>query len=65
MPKQKTKKAAAKRFKITKGGKILRHRTHKSHLMEGKTQKKKRGLRKMVSISPTDIRRVKRSIPGL
>lgn len=65
MPKQKTRKAAAKRFKITGSGKILRERSFKRHLLESKSQGKKRSLRKSASVSPSDYRRIKRALPGI
>jgi len=46
MPKMKTRRAAAKRFDKTGTGKIKRNRAFKSHLLEGKTSKRKRRLRK-------------------
>ena len=46
MPKQKTHKGAAKRFKITGGGKVKRGHSHAGHNFSCKTTKQKRGLRK-------------------
>ncbi|MCX5726035.1 MAG: 50S ribosomal protein L35 [Candidatus Saganbacteria bacterium] len=65
MPKQKTRKAAAKRFKVTKSGKILRWKTKRRHLLECKSSKKMRAFRRPVEISPTDRRRVKSCLPGI
>ncbi|HEX4952476.1 MAG TPA: 50S ribosomal protein L35 [Thermoanaerobaculia bacterium] len=45
MPKQKTHKGAAKRFKITGSGKVSRHHATKGHMLTKKTAKQKRGLR--------------------
>ncbi|MER3414971.1 MAG: 50S ribosomal protein L35 [Gemmataceae bacterium] len=45
MPKQKTHKGIQKRFKRTAGGKLLRRRAGKSHLLSHKTSKRKRRLR--------------------
>lgn len=45
MPKQKTHKGAKKRFKISGGGKVLRHHSMCSHIMTKKTRKRKRRLR--------------------
>lgn len=52
MPKQKTHKGAAKRFKITAGGKVMRHHAMHSHMLTSKTTKRKRTLRKGVEVSP-------------
>lgn len=52
MPKQKTHKGAAKRFKVTGGGKVMRHQSMHSHMLTGKTTKRKRNLRKATEASP-------------
>jgi large subunit ribosomal protein L35 len=62
MPKMKTHRGAAKRFKVTGSGKIKRSNAYKSHLLESKTSKRKRGLRKAEIISSGDERRVKRML---
>ncbi len=46
MPKQKTHKGAAKRFKVTGSGKVTRHQAMHSHMLTSKTTKRKRHLRK-------------------
>ncbi|MCX4318070.1 MAG: 50S ribosomal protein L35, partial [Lachnospiraceae bacterium] len=46
MPKQKTKRAAAKRFKVTATGKLKRNKAYRRHILTKKTRKLKRGLRK-------------------
>ena len=51
MPKQKTHKGAAKRFKVTGGGKVTRHQSMKSHILTKKTTKRKRHLRKATTVS--------------
>jgi large subunit ribosomal protein L35 len=51
MPKQKTKKAVAKRFHRTKRGKIMSARSGKSHLLGHKSRKRKRSLRGTVRVS--------------
>ncbi|MBM4142012.1 MAG: 50S ribosomal protein L35 [Lentisphaerae bacterium] len=58
MPKQKTKKAAAKRFKRTAGGKIRYGKAGASHLLSSKTRKRKRGLRSRRVLSAVEARRV-------
>jgi large subunit ribosomal protein L35 len=60
MPKPKTSSAAKKRFKITAGGKVLRRRAFKSHLLEGKSPKRKRAKRRDVGLVAEDSREVKR-----
>ncbi|HVR06440.1 MAG TPA: 50S ribosomal protein L35 [Thermoanaerobaculia bacterium] len=50
MPKQKTHKGAAKRFKVTGSGKVLRHHTMHGHYLTGKTTKRKRKLRKSAEV---------------
>ncbi|HYO16951.1 MAG TPA: 50S ribosomal protein L35 [Thermoanaerobaculia bacterium] len=52
MPKQKTHKGAAKRFKVTGTGKLMRHQSMHSHILTKKTTKRKRNLRKAVVVSP-------------
>lgn len=62
MPKMKTHRGAAKRFKITGSGKLKKSKAYKSHLLESKTSKRKRGLRKAEIVSAGDERRVKRML---
>ncbi len=63
MPKMKTKRSAAKRFKVTGSGKIRRQRAFKSHLLSKKTRKRKRHLRKPALVSSADTQRVRRLLP--
>ena len=51
MPKQKTHKGAAKRFKVTAGGKVMRHPSMHSPILTKKTTKRKRNLRKATTVS--------------
>jgi large subunit ribosomal protein L35 len=62
MPKMKTNKAAAKRFKLTGSGKLKRSRAFTSHMFSNKTQKQKRKLRKAQIMTPGDFRRTKRML---
>jgi large subunit ribosomal protein L35 len=64
MPKQKTHSGAKKRFKVTARGRLLRRRAMKSHLLEKKSQKRKRGFRKAVAVDGPDVREVKRLLGG-
>jgi len=63
MPKVKTHRGAAKRFKVTKTGKIKRAKAFKSHILTKKTAKRKRHLRKSAVLSKADIKRIKQVIP--
>jgi len=63
MPKVKTKRAAAKRFKLTATGKVLRRRAFKSHILAKKTRKRKRALRRPALVADADLKRVKAMIP--
>lgn len=65
MPKIKTKKAAAKRFKITAKGKIKRYRAFHSHLAQSKNPKRKRRLRKHTYVSAEDKKKIKKILPYL
>ena len=60
MPKQKTKRAAVKRFKLTAKGKVRRFRAFKSHILTKKHPKRKRRLRQGTTVSKADERRIKR-----
>ena len=60
MPKQKTKKAASKRFKVTGSGKVLRRHAMKSHNLEKKSAKRKRAFRRDQPVEGADVREVKR-----
>ena len=64
MPKSKTHKGTAKRFKVTGSGKIVRQKANKQHILTKKTTKRKRGLRQEELISPADTPRVKKMIPA-
>jgi large subunit ribosomal protein L35 len=63
MPKQKTRKAVAKRFKVTGTGKVTHHRARKGHLLTGMSSKNKRQLRKTSKLSPAEKKSVKRMMP--
>jgi large subunit ribosomal protein L35 len=63
MPKIKTNRAAAKRFSLTKTGKVKRAKAYKSHILSSKTTKRKRKLRKSTTIAKVEQRNVRRLIP--
>jgi len=60
VPKQKTNKAAKKRFKVTATGRVLRRHAMKSHNLEKKSAKRKRAFRRDHEVEGTDAREVKR-----
>jgi large subunit ribosomal protein L35 len=61
--KLKTHRGAAKRFKITAGGKVLRMHSGKRHLMGTKKPKRMRHLKKMTLVAKVDVEHVKRMLP--
>ena len=64
MPKIKTKRAAAKRFRVTASGKIKRAQTNKRHILTKKSPKRIRNLRGMVVVSKVDEPNVRRLLPN-
>ena len=60
MPKIKTHKGAAKRFKVTARGKIMREKAYKSHILTKKNAKRKRRLGTEGQVSASDLKKVKR-----
>ena len=62
MPKMKTRRAAAKRFKKT--GQFKRNKAFKSHILEKKSPKRKRNFRKAALVSKSDYKRVARLLPN-
>ena len=63
MPKLKTHKGAAKRFRLTATGKVKRGHSHARHILTKKTAKRKRSLDIDVMVSEADERGVKRMLP--
>jgi large subunit ribosomal protein L35 len=63
MPKIKTHSGAKKRFKLTKTGKVKRAHAFKSHILNKKTTKRKRNLRKTVTADVTNTATIKKLIP--
>jgi large subunit ribosomal protein L35 len=63
MPKLKTHRGAAKRFKVTGTGKIMRSSAFKRHLLSSKTTKRKRHLKGTTLVAEQDHARVERMIP--
>jgi large subunit ribosomal protein L35 len=64
MPKAKTHRGAAKRFKVTGTGKVRRRRANKSHILTKKTRARKRRLRKGAEVSPTEAGMFTLLLPG-
>lgn len=63
MPKMKTNRGAAKRFKATGGGRIRRSKAFSSHILTKKSTKRKRNLRKTTLIAGVDAKAVRRMLP--
>lgn len=63
MPKLKTHRGAAKRFKITGSGKIKRSKAYKSHILTGKSAKRTRSLRTATLVSKSEEANIKRLLP--
>jgi len=63
MPKIKTRRGAAKRFKTTGNGTIIRSKAFGSHILTSKTTKRKRSLRKSAVVDAANTRSIKRMMP--
>ena len=63
MPKMKTHRGAAKRYSLTKSGKVKRAKAYKSHILNKKSSKRKRNLRKGTYISAAEQKNVRVLIP--
>lgn len=60
MPKMKTHKGTAKRFKVSGSGKLMRRRACQSHILEKKSPKRKRKFKKELVVKSTDEKNVKK-----
>ena len=60
--KMKSHRGAMKRVQLTAGGKLKRFKAYKSHILNKKTAKRKRGLRQATLLSKADLKRIKRAI---
>ncbi len=65
MPKMKTSRSAAKRFKLTGSGKLKRSKAYKRHILTKKTTKNKRNLRKAAMTDSTNVKNMKKILPYL
>ena len=65
MPKIKTNRAAAKRFKVTGTGKLKRNKAYKSHILTKKSTKRKRNLRQATITDATNVKNMNKVLPYL
>lgn len=65
MPKMKTNRGAAKRFKMSASGKIVRSKAFSSHILTKKTTKRKRNLRKDAIVDPANAPNIRKLLPYL
>ena len=63
MPKLKTNKSAAKRFRITGSGKIKRTKAYRQHILSTKSKKRKRHLRQSTTVSAAESKNIRLLIP--
>ena len=64
MPKVKTSRGAKKRFKVSGAGKILRRHAMRSHNLEKKSSKRRRGFRKTYGVDASDAKGIKKLLRG-
>lgn len=65
MPKMKTSRSAAKRFRVTGTGKLKRAKAYKSHILTKKSAKTKRNLRKATMTDKSNVKNMKKILPYL
>ncbi|MBR3525107.1 MAG: 50S ribosomal protein L35 [Lachnospiraceae bacterium] len=65
MPKMKTSRSAAKRFKQSGTGKLVRNKAYKRHILTKKSTKRKRNLRQDIITDPTNAKNMKKILPYL
>ncbi len=65
MPKVKTRRGAAKRFKVTGSGRIVRAKAYRRHILTKMTRKRKRQLRQKTMVASADVAKVRKQIPYL
>ncbi|HKJ65464.1 MAG TPA: 50S ribosomal protein L35 [Desulfopila sp.] len=65
MPKMKTNRGAAKRFKATGSGKIKRSKAYTSHILTKKSTKRKRSLRQAGLVDDTNVKSIRKILPYL
>jgi large subunit ribosomal protein L35 len=62
MPKMKTHRGSAKRFRVTGSGKIMRSKAYKSHILTKKSQKRKRNFRHESEVASADYKKIARNL---
>ena len=62
MPKMKTHKSTAKRIRVSGAGKLMRDKAFKSHILEKKSPKRKRGFRQADAVAAADVKNVRRNL---
>ena len=62
MPKMKTHRGTAKRFRVTGSGKIMRGKAYKSHILSKKSPKRKRNFRKETAVNSSDSKTIARNL---
>ena len=63
MPKMKTSRSAAKRFKVTGNGKLVRNKAYKRHILTKKSTKRKRNLRKATIADASNAKAIRKVLP--
>jgi large subunit ribosomal protein L35 len=63
VPKIKTNKSAAKRFRITASGKVKRNKAYKQHILSSKGKKRKRHLRQGTLVAAVEVKNIRKLIP--
>ena len=63
MPKLKSHRSSAKRFRVTKNGKVKARKAYRSHILTKKSPKRKRQLRSDITLPKTQAKNVKKSLP--
>ena len=63
MPKIKTNRSAAKRFRVTGNGKIKRNKAYKRHILSSKGKKRKRHLRQATMVAAVEAKNIRRLMP--
>ena len=63
--KMKTRRAAAKRFKVTGSGKLMRNKAYKRHILTKKSTKRKRNLRQDAVVDDTNVKNMRKILPYL
>jgi large subunit ribosomal protein L35 len=65
MPKMKTNRGAAKRFKVSGAGKVIRSKAFARHILTKKTTKRKRSLRKSSVVDSANMKGIRKLLPGM